>query len=197
MALMLDATVGGAASNSYATVVEADAYFEARIDLPTPWGDSDASKDTLLVMGTRVLDAAFRGQRILVPASGAVRAYWKIGRKWEGSPATLTQRLAWPRTGLLHDNGSVVAADEIPWELKDALAELAGQLGGTDRTLDNKIITQGITSAKAGSVAVTFRNAVIFPATLPQAVIDLVPPSWYEEEVDEPTIPFDFAVVLR
>lgn len=197
MALTLDATVGGSSSNSYVTEAEADDYFDARIPLATPWDDAE-SKPLLLIMGTRVLDAAFLGQRILVPARNGASAYWKIGRKWRGAPASTTQRLAWPRTGLTHpNNGAGIAEDELPWELKDAVAELAGQLGLVDRTLDNSIITQGITSAKAGSVSVSFRDGAIFPATLPQAVIDLIPPGWYDEEIDEPTQRFDFAAVLE
>lgn len=195
MALVLVSTPAAANANSYEEVAEADAYFEARLPLDPPWDDAD-SKEVLLVMGTRTLDAAFRGQRILVPARGGVGAYWKVGRKWAGLPATSMQRLAWPRTGLSHENGAAILDTEIPWELKDALSELSGQLGLGDRTLDSDVIVQGITSVKAGSVAVSFRDGAIFPATLPQAVIDLIPTSWYTEEQDEPTSPFDFATVL-
>lgn len=195
---VLDATPAGSAANSYETVAEADVYFSGRLPLDPAWEDNDTdTKTMLLIMGTRTLDAAFRGQRILVPATGSVPAYWKVGRKWNGSASTSTQKLAWPRIGLFHDNGAAIGANEIPWELKDAESELAGQLGIRDRTLDNPIIAQGITSAKAGSASVTFRDSsAIFPFTIPQAVLDLIPPSWYTEEWIEPVEQFDFATVL-
>lgn len=192
MALTLVSTPGAANANSYEEVTDADAYFEARVALDPAWDEAD-SKEALLVMATRVIDAAFRGQRTLVPGKDS---YYRIGRKWLGATASSTQRLAWPRIGLYHDNGAAIAADEIPWELKEAVAEMAGQLGGTDRTLDNDVAVQGITSVKAGSVAVTFRDGAILAQTLPQAVVDLIPPSWYTEEVDELTQQADFAVVL-
>lgn len=194
MAPVLIATPAAVDANSYETSAEADAYFESRLPLVPPWDESD-TKEIQLVMGTRLLDALFRGSRTLVPAQGALAAFYRIGRKWAGLPATATQRLAWPRTGLFHGNGTAVGANEIPWELKDALSELAGQLGMVDRTLDFQVATQGITSVKAGAVAVTFRDGYIASATLPQAVIDLIPPDWYTEEIVEGTQAFDIEVM--
>jgi hypothetical protein len=70
----------------------------------------------------------------------------------------------------------------IPAALKEATAEFAGQLGSTDRTLDNDVIVQGITSVKAGSVAVTFKNE-INPQVIPDAVYNLMPQSWLTDEL--------------
>lgn len=194
MPLVIVSTPGAANANSYQEVSEIDAYFEGRASLDPAWGDAVDSKEALAVMGTRLLDASMRGVKLLVTGEGS---YYRIGRKWNGSPASSTQRLAFPRTGLYHENGAAVAADEIPWELKEAHAELAGQLGVSDRTLDNDAAVQGITSVKAGSVSVSFKDGAILPQTLPQAVIDLIPPAWYTEEVDEPSRRVDFHTVLR
>lgn len=194
MAITIVSTPGAVNANSYVEVAEADAYFEARLALDPAWDDAD-SKEALLVMATRLIDAWFRGTRTYVPASGGVAAHYRIGRHWLGTIASTTQRLLWPRTGLLHDNGAAILASEIPWELKDAVSELAGQLGLGDRSLDNDVAAQGITSVRAGSVAVTFRDGFIAgSAGLPQAVIDLIPPSWYTEETIESAASFEFEV---
>lgn len=195
MAVTIVSTPSAANANSYEEVAEASAYFEARVALDPAWDDAD-NKEALLVMGTRVLDAAFRGYKTFVPAMGSIAAFYRIGRKWTGLPSTTVQRLAWPRTGMFDQNGNAIAVDAIPQDLKDALSELAGQLGLTDRTLDNQVAVQGITSVKAGSVSVSFKDGYIASAVLPQAVIDLIPPSWYTEEILEGAMQFDFGVVL-
>lgn len=180
MALVLDATVGGAASNSYETVVEAQNYFDARLPL-AGWDNAD-SQAILLVMGTRVLDALAQPFKTFFPASGGTGAYYRVRRQWTGAPATTTQRLAWPRTGMLDANGNAIASNVIPQALKDALAELAGQLGGQDRTLDNDVIIQGLTSVKAGSVSLAFKQEII-PQVIPDAVYNLMPQSWLTDEL--------------
>lgn len=193
--MAIDATVGGAAANSYETVAEADAYFASRLPLNPPWDDAD-SKEALLIMATRLLDAMFRGTKTLVAQCGQCDAFYRIGRKWTGAPATTTQRLAWPRTGMYDQNGNAIPSNVIPQDLKDAESELAGQLNVSDRTLDNDVSVQGITSVKAGSVAVTFRDGYIATFTLPQAVIDLLIASWYTEETIESAVnTFDFEVM--
>ena len=193
MPLTIVATSGASNANSYLTEAEADAYFESRVALVPPW--SAASKVVLLVMATRVLDAAFRGQKFLVTARPGLTAYWKVGRLWTGAPATTTQRLAWPRIGMVDQNGNAIGSGVIPQDLKDATAELAGQLGTEDRTLDSDIVVRGITSVGAGSVSIGFRDSGVFPQAIPQAALDLILPSWYIEEQDEPTLPFMFEVL--
>lgn len=186
-------TPGATNANSYESVVEADAYFDSRLPLVPPWDEAE-SKEVLLTMGTRVLDSMFRGGKVLVPAHGQIDAYYVIRRSWTGAPATTTQRLAWPRTGMFDANGNAIASTVIPQDLKDALSELAGQLQIADRTLDSKVSVQGITSVRAGSVAVTFKDGYIDPRVIPDAVINLIPPSWYTEEDVEGVIEMEFEV---
>lgn len=194
MAIVIVSTPAAANANSYEEVSEADAYFEARVALDPAWEDAE-SKEALLVQGTRLLDAMFRGSRILVTPQGGIAPYYLVRRRWTGVPSTTTQRLAWPRIGMLDQNGNAIGTNIIPQDLKDALSELAGQLGLGDRTLDNDVAVQGITSVRAGSVAVTFRDGYIDMRFLPQAVIDLIPPSWYTEEQIEGAYGFDFEVM--
>lgn len=253
----IDATVGGASANSYETVAEAQAYFDTRLPL-SGWDDAD-SQDVLLIMATRVLNALAQPMKTLVAGNPP---YYRVRPQWLGAPATTTQRLAWPRTGLLDLNGnpldvnitdisvanptvittslphglttgesalifgttdstpsidgtrvvtvisttsfsipiSVTVAGisgkvtRIPHELKEAVAELAGQLGIADRTLDNDIIVQGISSLRAGPVSLSF-NKDIMAQVIPDAVYNLMPIDWLTEELYLPANPMMFEVI--
>lgn len=55
MAVTVDATVGGAASNAYCTVVEADAYLEARLN-SSAWTGTEPKK-IAVIEATRELSA--------------------------------------------------------------------------------------------------------------------------------------------
>jgi hypothetical protein len=190
----IDATVGGATSNSYLTVAEADAYFDTRIALVPPWSAA-ADPDAALIMATRVLDALAQPFKTFVPGPPGDPGYYRVRRQWTGAAATSTQRLAWPRTGMLTRNGYPIASTVIPQELKDATAELAGQLLAQDFTLNNAVAQQGIASVKAGSVAVSFRDDFIFKQVIPDAVYDLLVQSWLTDEVIESVGRFEFEVI--
>lgn len=180
MPATIDATVGGASANSYETVAEAQAYFDTRLPV-AGWDDAD-SQAVLLIMATRVLDALAQPFKTFFPAEGGTPAYYRVRRQWTGTPASTTQRLAWPRTGMLDQNGNAILSTVIPQALKDALSELAGQLGNEDRTLDNSVIVQGLSSIKAGSVSLTFNKGII-PQVIPDAVFNLMPQSWLTDEL--------------
>lgn len=184
--MAIDATVGGASANSYETLAEANTFFaDERLPLTPPWVASGAYNAQALIMATRGLDLLLDGKRVLVrPASGT--AYYVVRRTWTGAPATTTQRLAWPRIGMFTANGVAISASVIPKELKDAESEFAGQLLGTDRTLDSDVIVQGVTSVRAGSVSVSFKDGVL-PQVMPDAVLNLMPSSWFTDEQYEYT----------
>jgi len=184
------ATPGAANANSYLTLAEAQAYFDARLPL-AGWDDAD-DQSVLVIMATRVLEMMFVGHRRL--DRGKDGDFYITTPKWTGAPSTTTQRLAWPRTGMLDRNGNAIAVDVVPQDLKDATAELAGQLGNADRTLDNDVIVQGLTSIKAESVALAFKD-MIEPRVLPDAVWNLMPDSWYTDELIEPAFPAQFDVL--
>ena len=170
------ATPGAATANSFCTKAEADAYYDERLPLPTPWEDAE-SPERALIMATRVLS------RMGQPFKSFVKdgAYYITRPVWTGHPATTTQRLAWPRTGMYNTNGVASPITEIPYELKEATAELAGQLVIADTTLDNDVAVKGIRSISAGSVSLSFKDA-IDQHVLPDAVLNLMPASWFEPE---------------
>jgi len=91
-------------------------------------------------------------------------------------------------------NGNAIPSGEIPYILKDAVAEMAGQLKIADTTLNNDVIAQGLTSLGVGSVSLGFKDSFM-KMTVPQAVLDLLPPSWYTEETIESMGSVEFDVV--
>lgn len=262
MALVLTATPGSPSANTYETLAEAQAYFDAR--LPLSGWDDGPDQNIQLAMATRVLDAMAQPRRVLVPAQGGVIAYYRTMRQWTGLPATATQRLAWPRVGMYDQNGNaldvaiastsatnpvivttatphllvtgmtafifgvagsspdvngarvVTVIDDtsfsvvldasagtggvdgrvttIPQALKDAESELAGQLWLGDRTLDNDVAVQGVTSVRAGSVALTFKDNIT-PQVIPDAVFNLMPRSWLTDELFSPALQAELDVI--
>jgi hypothetical protein len=103
MTLVLDATVGGANSNSYITVARATEIADYDIIERVDWYVADDDdKIRALVSATRQLDTL----------------------PWVGERATTTQALAWPRTNAVI-NGRVIATNEIPQEVEQATYDLA------------------------------------------------------------------------
>lgn len=119
MALAIDTTIGGAASNSYVTVEEADLYFESRPN--NTWAAlGDEVKKSLLIHAARMNDrlVTFRG----VIANTDPR-----------------QALRWPRTTVYDDEGQVIANDAVPETIKEAQCEQAWYLSKNDPDATAKI----------------------------------------------------------
>ena len=185
MPVIIIATPGAANANSYATHAEANAYFEERLPLDPAWVAS--GQEAVLIMATRMIDMLAQPFRTFVP-DGRGGGYYRARRQWTGLPATTTQRLSWPRVGMFDRNGNAILSTVIPQELKEAQAEFAGQLLKADRTLDNDVISQGISSIRAGSVSLSFREGTL-PQVFPDAVLNLLVESWLTEEViSSPTL---------
>lgn len=182
----IDATPGGASSNSYATMAEANLFFDQRLLIVPPWVASGDAEARALITAARYLDAVATPLTVFIPptSTGGSRGYYLTRPCWTGTAATATQRMAWPRLSMFDRNGNPIDPATIPRDLKDAQCEFAGQLLKTDRTLDNDVITQGITAVRAGSVSVNFKDR-IDPAVWPQAVWNLLVQSWLTNETIE------------
>jgi hypothetical protein len=141
-----------------------------------------SGNEAYLLTATRILDALAQPFKTFMPGTPP---YYRVRRQWTGAPATATQRLAWPRTGMYDANGNAIASTVIPQALKDAESEFAGQLLRGDRTLDNDVIMQGLTSVKAGSVSLSFKESIV-AQVIPDAVYNLMPQSWLTDELYEP-----------
>jgi hypothetical protein len=173
MACSIVDTPSGATSNSYCSIVFANEYHDTVVQYEaegTPWEDAgDDEKCRALVTATRLLDVWF---------------------DWFGDISTLTQRLMWPRRGVLRPGISegvvgsetvnpwhepfqtLLDSDTVPERIKEATAELARHLLVSNRSADSDIETQGIKSLTAGPVSLTFAGAVAKP--VPDAVLVMV-----------------------
>ncbi len=164
------ATPGAADANSYATVLEATAYNDSRL-YASAWADAEPDDQIkALQQATRMIDSKY---------------------VWNGIATFETQALGFPRTGLLTRNGYPLNPNTIPQDLINATSEFARQLLATDKSADNDIAVQGITSIKAGSVALTFKEGLesgTRETVIPSAVNDLIPPSWYTTVVTKPAV---------
>lgn len=106
--------VGGAASNSYVTAVEAEAYFDERMNA-APWAAISSDDDAVaraLISATRRLD-----QEIYM-----------------GYKTDPDQALQWPRTGVTDRDGGDIPEDVLPTELKQATMEQALYMAGLGTT---------------------------------------------------------------
>lgn len=132
-------TPGAADANTYASLAEFNAYAAARVPA-LAWftAAADPAKEAALQAAARELDACFA---------------------WTGVAVDEVQALTWPRSGMVSRNGYAIATTAIPVDLKNAQCELALQMGAADRLGDNDPLLKGITSIRAGSVALTFSDA--------------------------------------
>ena len=105
--MAIDATIGGATSDSYSTVADADAYHTNHLYHATWTAASTDSKERSLKMATRLLD-----ERIT----------------WVGSKYTDEQHLRWPRGSVTDLDGDSVltfsktdTADVLPTIVQEML----------------------------------------------------------------------------
>lgn len=188
------ATPGAADANSYATLAEANAYFETRVALDPAWVTTGDPPTAALIMAARVLDSFAVARKVLrFDGRGGPngRPYYVTSRAWTGAIVTDTQALAWPRSGMFDRLGRAIATNVVPQQLKEAQSELAGQLLIGDRTLDNDAAVEGIREVKAGSVQVKFAE-MIEHRVLPEAVMALLVPSWLTDEIVTPAVSIEF-----
>ena len=161
MASTIVVTPGSASANSYCSRAVADTYHSDRLHAAT-WTDADdATKDAALLMATRVIDQQFA---------------WAGVRSTPGS-----QRLEWPRDGLLNDEGDLALdSATIPDRLQDATAEFARLLIETDTTVTSGVAGGAIKSLKAGSVQIDYTEGVVAHTDLvPDAVRFSIPRHWW------------------
>jgi hypothetical protein len=116
MAVTIDATTGGASSNSYATLATAETYMESRLNADLWDAATDDSKNRALVEATREIDVL----------------------TYDGKRATDTQALSWPRYWAVDPddpNGDYYGVTTLPTRVVTATCELAFQFikaGTTD-----------------------------------------------------------------
>lgn len=100
----LDTTPGGPNADSYASLVEADAYNDTILYNESWTAADDPTKEIVLKWATRLLDA---------------------NMDWFGNKATEEQALRFPRYGAYGPDGYQYDSDVIPDQLKEATSEYA------------------------------------------------------------------------
>jgi len=133
--MALDSTVGGLNSNSYATVLEAEAYFANRMHSASWTASLDQS--VLLITATTMLD-------------------WYM--QYRGYKANSAQALQWPRTDVTMPDGTIVDSTIIPREVKVAIFELALDLTASDVSLDNDLA--GLSHVQAGPLVIKTSSGI-------------------------------------
>ena len=129
--MALIATPGATNSNTYSTFDEAEDYIEARLHTDF-WDDAnDDDREAGLMMATALLDRLCN---------------------WNGSKASDTQALRWPRTFIYDPDGNSVDSATIPQFLKDATAEFALHLLGSDLTETISRDLEGFKQIEVGSL---------------------------------------------
>jgi hypothetical protein len=155
MAIIIDATPAGPNANSYLTLAEANAYYAGHSH-PEHWDDADddEARNRALVTATRLLDEHL---------------------EYDGYVATATQRLLWPRGGLLGVTGYALESDVVPERVKQATAEYARFLLQSDRTGERDDELDAIAELKAGPVEVKFlENEASSRRTVPDEVLAML-----------------------
>lgn len=135
-----NATPGDAATNSYASVAEADAYLAVRGDTSTWTALTTGQKENKLQWAAVILDTL----------------------DFRGTKATSTQALEWPRVNVTDRNGWTVSG--VPSSLKNAQAEMAFQLIANDWTQGLGPVTQD--SLKVGSLEFGRKSHRAIPAAV-------------------------------
>lgn len=123
---------------AFASLAEVNNYLNVEPVRSEAWNaltDDDVTRGPFIISGTRRLNLLS----------------W-AGEKTGGA----AQQNAWPRTGLTHADGTAVADDEVPQEIEDATALLAGSINIDTATADSGTSGDNVKSAAAGSVNVSF-----------------------------------------
>ena len=159
MAFMFVSDPTAAGFNSYASVQEADDYFDGRQGASggNTWDPRErADKERLLASATRLLDSHI---------------------VWTGWTSDQAQPLAWPREGMydpIHRNS--VPRDTIHHWIKNATAEFAEQLAAGDRAADSALVVRDVKSMDAG-VKYSFGDPKV--QVIPDAVWYWIDQGWY------------------
>ena len=137
MPATIDATLSGAAANSYVTLAAADTYFETVPDSSTWTDKSTDAKNRALISATRWIDAlSFYGDR-----------------------CTTTQALKWPRNNYTID-GVDLACSLIPDAIKAATYELARAFANDTDAITGSTGTTGIyDQVELGDLKVKYKDS--------------------------------------
>lgn len=139
MSLVLDTTVGGEFSNSYATLAEANTYFESRFTSGEGWSAfTDSQKTARLIQACRVIDRLFFiGTPTHLEYGDPDNSFYQALQWPRKSDLPQRRRQDYFIVGKLFISGKFLELDEIPSTLKYAQCELALIIYDADGNLNN------------------------------------------------------------
>jgi hypothetical protein len=149
---ILVATAGATNANSYATMAEADTYFDERLQATNWIGE----KARALIMATRRIDVL----------------------RFEGEKVSTAQALKWPRIEAYDDDGEEYDTSTVPAIVKQATYELALKILNDDAASTDTLGVTGLESirrAKVGPLEVEVYKG-FKAADLPDTVLRLLRP---------------------
>lgn len=163
--ITLDATVGGASSNSYSTLTEANDYHEGRLH-NDDWDEAPPeTKTKALIWATKLID---------------------MYMSFNGAVVYSDQALSWPRIGITDRNGIAILSDVIPADIKDATAELAYHLLDSDRTTDPD--SAGLSSLRIDVIEMKFDQTTTKEPFPPVVLGYLKPYGEFSSTISSPSI---------
>lgn len=132
----IDNTIGGVASNSYVSLLEADTYFASVYGKPLWDPLTQTAQEQLLISSAQALDAYL---------------------EWTGTKYALDQALDWPRVNAYDRDGVAYPYTAIPQIIKVAQFELAYYiLANGGLVFEQNMIDE----VKVGTIGVKFSNYV-------------------------------------
>jgi hypothetical protein len=161
--MAIDASPGGANSDSFINVSDANTYFLERLHTDV-WDDLDSGeKEKALKWATKILDRL----------------------PWAGSKVTDTQALRWPRSSVSDLDGVYFDEAAIPYFLEQATCELGMALAEADRTKDNS--AEQLRALVVGPIKLDFNNDYVqdvFPETVKEIISPFLYTSWVSDEME-------------
>lgn len=137
MPIIVETGSGLSNANSYATLEEADAYFETHPYYSDNWNAlGTPDKESLLILASSQLDALIT---------------------WRGNVGSYAQSLAWPRYGVIDDEGRLLSISAVPQRVKFAVFELAFNLSRGDQYAASS--SAGISKLKIDVIELQFTGS--------------------------------------
>lgn len=154
--MALIATVGGASSNSYVTMDEADTYFSTRLSMEQWIEYTESLQESALLEAAERLDQ----------------------EEYLGQIVSHEQAMKFPRYGIIDEESRVVISTTIPQRVKNAQCELALALLISPETFTDGGLEQfSSVSVGQGDLALTIRGGAT-TAKMPSQVSRLLQPFW-------------------
>lgn len=121
-------------ATSYVSIQFADDYIDANSFASADWlALSDENKQRLLIRASKYLDNIVQ---------------------WDGEKVDEDSGLRWPRSGVYDRDGFLIAEDDIPQALKEAVAEMANYLRTSDWTAPSD--TAGLREVQVDVIDIKF-----------------------------------------